>query len=198
MPLSLEDKKPWNERYRAGEHSSPEPDPFLAKLDDYAGLLPAGRRALDVACGAGRNAVCLARHSWSVTGCDLSIEGLGRAGLLARENGVALDLLCVDLESFSPPPESFDLIICFFYLQRDLFPVLGSALRPGGFLVYQTYTVDQLQFPGGPRHPEHLLRHQELLRAFPGLRVLYYEETVLGRGVARLMARKPEQRRENG
>jgi tellurite methyltransferase len=191
--LSLDDKKQWNERYRAGNHSSPEPDPFLAKLDDYAGLLPSSRRALDVACGSGRNAVWLARHGWSVTGCDLSIEALGRAGLLARENGVALDLLCVDLESFSPPLKSFDLIICFFYLQRDLFSVLGSALRPGGFLVYKTYTVDQLQFPVRPRHPQHLLQHQELLRTFPDLRVLHYEETVLGRGVAQLMARKPKQ-----
>ena len=132
--------------------------------------LPAARWTWPVArdemrCG-------LARHGWSVTGCDLSIEGLGRAGLLARENGVALDLLCVDLESFFPPLKSFDLIICFFYLQRDLFSVLESALRPGGFLVYKTYTVDQLQFPVGPRHPQHLLQHQELLRAFPYLRVL--------------------------
>jgi hypothetical protein len=65
-----------------------------------------------------------------------------------------------------------------------------SALRPGGWVVYETYTLEQLQFSSGPRDPGHLLRPGELLAAFRGLRVVFYREAMEGRAVASLVARK--------
>jgi tellurite methyltransferase len=64
------------------------------------------------------------------------------------------------------------------------------ALKPGGILIYKTYTAEQLRFRGGPRHPLHLLKHNELLRAFSGLRVLHYRETVREKGVAEFVGWK--------
>jgi len=189
--MSEQDRVAWDERFRAGDHADTEADPFLAELEEYAALIPATRRALDVACGAGRNAVWLAERGWDVTGCDISLEGLRKAQALAREHGVRLRLFCQDLETIVLPPVCFDLIVCFFYLQRDLFAALKGALRPGGLIVYKTYTSDQLQFSGGPRHPLHLLQPQELLDAFRDFRVLCYQEIVKGRGVAQLIAQKP-------
>ena len=188
--MSQQERVAWDERFRGGDHAETEADPFLAELENYATLFPATRRALDVACGAGRNAVWLAERGWDVTGCDISLEGLRKAQTLAREHGVGLRLFCQDLETISLPPARFDLIVCFFYLQRDLFGALKAALRPGGLIVYKTYTRDQLQFSGGPRHPLHLLQAQELLDAFRDFRVLCYQEIVKERGVAQLIGQK--------
>ena len=101
-----------------------------------------------------------------------------------------LALYCQDLETASFPANYFDLIICFFYLQRELFPEIKASLRPQGLVLYRTYTVDQLPFRGRPRHPLHLLQPQELLEAFRDFRVLHYQEVLRDRGVAQLIAQK--------
>jgi len=76
------------------------------------------------------------------------------------------------------------------YLQRNLFPALIQALKPGGFLIYQTYIADQQNLPGGPRDPTYLLKPNELLEAFAGLQVLHYRESSSTRATAELVARK--------
>lgn len=86
--------------------------------------------------------------------------------------------------------EQYDLILVFFYLQRSLFPALFSALRPGGFLIYKTYTTESCRLGRGPTHPLHLLQPNELLRAFQSLRILHYHETIREKGTAELVAQK--------
>jgi len=86
--------------------------------------------------------------------------------------------------------EQYDLILVFFYLQRSLFPALFSALRPGGFLIYKTYTTESRRLGRGPTHPLHLLQPNELLCAFQSLRILHYHETVSEKGIAELVAQK--------
>jgi tellurite methyltransferase len=197
------DAQRWNERYVAG--GSPmegEPASFLAECVD---LLPPGR-ALDVAAGAGRNAVFLAAQGWHVTAVDISGTALEKARLelnakpganeratlprVARHAGPGIALCEADLDSLHLPPEEFELIVCFRFLNRALFPFLESALRSGGMLVYETYTRDQLAYGQGPQDPAHLLEHGELAHAFPGLRALFYREYNAGRGVAALLAQK--------
>jgi tellurite methyltransferase len=194
--MSQEVRRSWDERFRAGDRIGTEPDPFLAVLDEYRSLLPESGQVLDVACGAGRNAVWLAQKPWSVTGCDISMEGLRKARGLASERGVTIDLVCADLENAPPFRVQslglFDLILCFFYLERSLFPFLKAALRPGGLIVYKTYTVDQKRIGDRPMNKTHLLEPQELLHAFQDFRVLYYQELVSGRRVAQMIAQKKE------
>jgi SAM-dependent methyltransferase len=192
--MSHEDRRSWDVRFRTSDHTGREPDPFLATLDEYRSLLPASGRALDVACGAGRNAVWLAQRNWSVTGCDISLEGLRKARGLASERGVRLNLVCADLECAPPfrmqSSGLFDVILCFFYLERTLFPFFKSALKPGGLLVYKTYTVDQKPVSDRPMRSAFLLKPQELLQAFQDFRMLRYQELVDGRGVAQMIAQK--------
>jgi len=193
--MSHKERVAWDERFRAGDHAGADADPFLKQIQEYADLFPprrraGGPRALDLACGAGRNAVYLAGQGWDVTACDISLEGLRKAQELARQRGVRLKLFCQDLKTVALPAGYFDLIICFFFLQRELFPQIKAALRPHGLLVYKTYTADQLPFRGRPRHPLHLLQPQELLEAFRGFRVLCYQEIMKDRGVAQLIAQK--------
>jgi len=201
MPQNAQE---WDHRYRQpGYWAGTEPAEFLR---DVLPLLPHGT-TLDLACGEGRNAVFLAARGWCVLAVDRSRPALEKAEVLAREAGVPalwgapgrlaarsahpLTLLETDLESSALPARQFDVVLCFNYLQRSLLSALPRLLRPHGLLVYETYTLAQLQFAKGPRNPEFLLRPDELRVAFPTLEILFYREIVAGKGIASLLARKP-------
>src|SRR5712692_8432386 len=140
----------WDARFRAGDHSEASPDPFLLSAEQFLELIPKGGSALDLACGAGRHAVWLAERGCRVTAVDFSAEALAKTERLAHERGVSVQCLQLDLESpdIDLGAEACDLICGFFFLHRPLFPALCCALRPGGLMIYKTYTVDQLRYPG--------------------------------------------------
>jgi SAM-dependent methyltransferase len=166
----------WDAKWRAaGDRAARAgPSEALTALDS---LLPRSGRALDVACGAGRNALHLAARGLAVTGVDVSPEGLAIARREAERRALVLDLVEADLRTWRPPAASFDLVVVIDFLDRALFLALEAALRPGGLLVYETATRAQLAFPEAhPRRPEFLLEDNELLRAFPRLTVLRYDE----------------------
>ena len=158
----------------AGHRHPDAPSPFLV---ENAALLAPGP-VLDVAMGAGRNALYLASLGFPVTGVDNDDAALGAARELARAHGLEIAIRNGDLEGGCVLPlEAYQTVICFNYLHRPLFPALRAALRPGGVIVYETYTVDQSQF-GPPHRPEHLLRHNELLEVFRDYRCLRYHEGI--------------------
>ena len=124
---------------------------------------------------------------------DISEIGVKQAEENAKQTGTASSIATEvrDLNSVQDiGREQYDLVVVFFFLQRELFPALAAAIKPGGFLIYKTYTTEQKNFAGGPSHPMFLLQPNELLRAFPSLRVLRYHETISQKGVAELVARK--------
>jgi len=178
----------WEARYRQpGYWCGEEPVDFLR---DHLAELPRGA-ALDLAMGEGRNAVFLAQHGFAVTGIEKSPTAIAKAQERASKEGVQLTVIEADLESYALPVEPFDVVLCFYYLQRSLFGPMVGALKPGGALVVQTYTVEQLQFSRGPRSREHLLEPNELFLAFRRLRVAYYREVIREeRAVASLLAYK--------
>ena len=197
--MSKSEREAWNRRYGEGSHHSTKPDPFLLQaFKDYIGPeFPHGGAALDVAGGVGRHAIWLARRNWKVTLIDISEVGLEKArrnagDVAGRISFVAADLQELSRRSLAGPfrRSAYDLVLVFFYLERGLFPLVLGSLKPGGFLVYKTYTLEQRKFPGGPSHPLHLLKPNELLEAFSSLRVLHYRETVRERGIGELLARK--------
>jgi tellurite methyltransferase len=151
--------------------------------------------ALDLACGAGRDAVFLAQHNFEVEGWDHAPEALERARGLADRHGVTVRTEIRDLEQpdLPPPARLFDLIVCFRFLHRPLFPWMERALTPGGWLAYETFRVGQERF-GKPIRAQFLLARNELARAFPMLETIHYEEREPEAGpvTARLLARKPD------
>ena len=189
-----DERESWNRRYRQGSHADFEPDPFLLSTYDrfIDPLFPKGGAALDIAGGLGRHAIWLAELRWKVTVVDISEVAFKKAKDKADERDVKIDFLVRDLRQFDPGREKYDMVLVFFYLQRDLFPQLVNALKPGGLLVYKTYTEEHKQPAKGPKHPEYYLQPNELLHSFLRLHVLGYRETIVEPGVAELVAQKPK------
>jgi SAM-dependent methyltransferase len=194
----------WDAKHSlAAREAAEAPAGILAELWP---LLPTGA-ALDLACGRGRNAIFLAEHGRPVTAVDWSPAALDllekRAQTLnlpvrriqriekAKQARAGIDLVEADLESAQLEVNGYFLILCVRYLQRSLFPQICRALRPGGMLLFETYTKAQLDFSGGPRNPAHLLDKGELRRAFPELQTVFYRELRAEQGIASLAARKP-------
>ncbi|MEN8161207.1 MAG: class I SAM-dependent methyltransferase, partial [Myxococcota bacterium] len=155
-------------------------------------------RVLDLACGSGRNALPLARDGSRVIGLDRSRERLGALAETARAERLPLLAVCADLEAGGALPlatASAGAVLVFRYLHRPLGPELERVLRPGGLLVYETFTIHHREVAEHPRNPAFLLEPGELPALFPGLEVLRYEEAQVRaptpRAVARLVARKP-------
>lgn len=167
-------RRHWDARYQ----DAYQPRPPSALLQRWLARLPAGR-ALDVACGAGRNTLLLAAHGWRVVGVDISPMGLHLARRAAAQRNLQVDLVASDLGNWPWPRAYFDLVCVFRFLDRALCPTFVSALRPGGVLVYETFTVAQQRFAGGPRSAELLLQPGELPTLFPALVQLEYSEGVV-------------------
>ncbi len=200
--MSDETTRSWDERYRSREGEESGQPPVWAKLEpseflvEHAGLLPKGGRGLDVAMGTGRNTVYLASLGFKVTGVDISPVACERALEAAGVAGVRIEALCADVETWDVPEAAFGVVINFNYLHRELCPRLAAALRPGGVLVFQTFTAPQREFGWGPSKDEFLLQAGELRELFPGLEVLVYregvEESEWGKkAAAGLVARRP-------
>jgi SAM-dependent methyltransferase len=136
----------------------------------------------------------LVERGWRVTLLDISDVALAQAQAEAECRGLAIEVLNQDAGQAELGAKKFDLIMVFFFLDRALFPAITEALKPGGLLMYKTYTVDHPRLSGGrgPTHPMHLLKRNELVRAFSDLDMLFYREIVIGRGVAELVAQKPK------
>ena len=182
----------WDRRHTQDSHNSRTPDPFFVSAYEQfvAPNVKYVGRALDIAGGIGRHAVYLAERGWLVTLMDISDVALKQARRHAEERDVHILAEQIDLTEAQLPASAFDLVLVFFYLERSLLPQIADALRPGGILIYKTYTREQLKMGGGPTHPMHLLEPNELQGAFSQLRILHYVETIEDKAVAELVARK--------
>lgn len=186
----------WDERYSRGEHATQEPNPLLVRV---AETLSPGR-ALDIACGAGRHALFLARHNWQVTAVDASRVGIEITLERARELGVEIDARVADLErgEFEIEKGAYDLISVFYYLQRGLWPELRAGLRPGGTLVAAIHLQDE-DAANSTGNPDFLLQAGELRAEFGDWEIMHYHETRWTdedagqhhRRTAEIVARKP-------
>jgi len=176
------DSAKWDERFRAGSHADAAPDELLVRSQEYWPLeAPQSgepRRALDVACGAGRHTLYLAKHGFQVKAIDFSAVGLELVAGAAKEQGLDIETELKDLEAPGADlgEDLYDLVAAFSFLHRPLFPALSRCLAPGGLLVYKTYLEAACGTTSGPRNPAFRLKGLELAKAFPELTLLLYEE----------------------
>ena len=178
--MSLDDRIRWERQY--GQSGAPEkPSAFLKEILDGGHWDITRGQALDIASGAGRNALFLAEKGFDVTAVDIAQPGLDQGARRAAERSLSISWQQTDLENVGLPPGPYHLIVNINYLQRSLVPHIKSALAPGGYIVFETYLIDQ-QTIGHPKNPDYLLAHNELLNYFRDLRVLYYREGKLTDG----------------
>ena len=166
----------WDERFRSGAYPvDGEPSPVLRA---YAGD-GTGGRALDVACGPGRNAVFLAERGYEVDALDQSEVGLRLARERAEARGVAdrLNLLRADATAFDYPTDRYDVVTVSFFRTLDRLNDLKAALVPDGLLFYQHHLRSTRPAAAGPSSDRYRFRSNELLHACLDLTVLYYEES---------------------
>ena len=181
------DLRGWDDRYRSEDLEAPP----AALLVDTAQRLRAGK-ALDLACGTGRNAIWLAEHGWSVTAVDgapAAIEILSRR---ASERELWVDARVADLErgEFRIEPSTWDLIAICYYLQRDLFEPAKQGLAPNGVFIAIAHVAEPGEEPTYKR-----LRQGELESYFQGWEILHrYEgkprDAAHQRSVAEIVARR--------
>lgn len=152
------DADAWNERYATADYVWREgPNVFV---EEEVAPLPPGR-ALDLACGEGRNAVWLAQRGWTVTAVDFAAVGLDKGEQLAEARGVAVEWVCEDATTWAPADGDggFDLVLVV-YLQlpasgrRDALGAAARSLAPGGTLLVVAHDSANLAGGvGGPQDP---------------------------------------------
>jgi SAM-dependent methyltransferase len=172
--MALDDRERWD-RQHAGRRNLQQPATFLKEIfEGDRWPIPRGR-ALDLATGQGRNAIFLAEQGFEVLGIDSSPVALEEARRCAKDKFLEVAWQQADLELVELPPSHYNLVLNFNYLQRSLVPQIKKTLKPGGWVIFETYLIDQRSI-GEPKNPDFLLRRNELLDFFRDLRVLYYRE----------------------
>ena len=186
----------WEERYRAERRSAGDteatPTPLLVETARH--LAPG--KALDLACGTGRNALWLAEHGWCVTAVDGALAAIEILRSRAAERGITVDTRIADLEKgeYQIERSAWDLIVICYYLQRDLFQPAKEGLVPSGILLAIVHITEP-----GEEPTEHRLRPGELMKYFQGWEILHRHEgqpndAAHRRPVAEIVARRPIER----
>ena len=194
--MSQAERDKWDARYRAGAYADrAHPTALLA---DWLDRSPRGR-ALDIACGAGRNALFLAAAGYAVDAVDISPAGLDRGRRTAAERRIDVTWHCIDLEERPDalPSGPYDLVVWVRYVNAALWPAVLSRLAPGGHLLVEQHLVANAEVVG-PTSAAFRLAPGELARAAAELLTLYGHEGLVvdpdGRtaALAQLIARRPQ------
>jgi SAM-dependent methyltransferase len=187
------DIRGWDQRYRSKERPSEDfdaaPTPLL--IETAQQLKPG--KALDLACGTGRNSLWLAKRGWSLTAVDASSAAIETLGARASQFGLNVDAQQADLEGgeYTIEPSAWDLIAICYYLQRDLFEPAKRGIVPGGVLLAIVHITERGEEPTHTRASP-----GELRTYFDSWEILHYYEgkpndTAHRRSVAEIAARRP-------
>ncbi len=190
--MSAADRRKWDSKYAVAETAPCEPSAVLLGLAEY---LPTEGRALDVAGGAGRNAMWLAQRGLAVAIADVSAVGLALARQRAAAAHVTIETIEIDLELCPLPRGPYDVILSTCFLWRPLFTQFPASVASGRVLAVIQPTKKNLQRNDKPPL-DYLLDEGELPRLAVGLEIIHFREGWMadGRHDAVLIARKPQPR----
>ncbi len=168
------DRAGWDRRYAGGELVwTADANRFL--VEEVDGLAPG--RALDLACGEGRNAVWLAERGWQATGVDFSQVGLDKAARLAASRSVEVTWERADLLAYEPPAGAFELVVVLYLHlpDRDMRAILGraaGAVAPGGTVLVVGHDPTNIEHGhGGPQDPAILMAPDAIAAALGELQI---------------------------
>lgn len=191
--MSKTDREKWDQRYSEDSYRKNNP---VSLVSDWLPKVPLGK-ALDVACGAGRNAIFLARSGFRVDAIDISVVGLERARQNAAEQGFEINWIEHDLDRAFDFDQDYDLILVMWFVNLEMVRRLCDCLRPGGFLICEEHLITD-EAVIGPANDDYRVAPGALRNAVDGLDLLLYEESIEigledGERVAsaRVVAKKP-------
>ncbi len=188
----------WDNRYKQGLPSLEKPDPFFESMyeQDIQRLFPMKGSSLDLAAGIGRHSHYLAEQHWHVVAVDISPVAIERLLERSAVLGVMVDVVLSDAARYDFQPESFDLIVLYYHFDRELFPKVYRALKPGGLFVCKLAVDWSLE---GMRSSEQMhavnqigpLQKDEFLSLVAPYQVISHaERPVRQRGVVEYLGRK--------
>lgn len=162
----MDDKTRWNNKHQ----NVPMPMNPSAIVIEYVHPT-VNTRALDIACGVGRNTHYLAELGYEIDAVDISDYALSQI-----ENSKMIHTIETDLTQYSIAPNSYDLILNINYLERKLFPSIVTGLKYGGILIFETFITAHEQGYHNPSNPDFLLKSNELPTQFSDLTIQFYAE----------------------
>ena len=169
--MALKDKTKWDKKYKD--------TPQLLEDREASGklkeILPKveGKRALEIACGSGRNSIYLSNNGFEIDALDISDIAIKS---IKEKNIKNINAKQIDLEGFTPEENSYDLIVQTNYLDREIIPNLSKALRKNGILLIETY-MEHEENEKLPSNPLFLLKQDELKSFFDdSFEIVDYDE----------------------
>ena len=162
----MDDKTRWNEKHK-NVPMPMNPSALVIQHVEHS----VGKRALDIACGIGRNTHYLAKLGYEIDAVDISDYALSQI-----EHSKMIHTVETDLTKYSITPNSYDLILNINYLERKLFPSMSAGLKDGGILIFETFITAHEEGYSNPSNPDFLLQSNELPTVFSDLTILFYEE----------------------
>jgi len=169
--MAVDDKIKWDKKYKEHSELLAKREPSLAVVKHYKEC--SGNRALDLACGAGRNSLFLEEKGFYVDAVDISTLALEYLQERAKYNRI--NPIVADLDEFDLGEEKYDFIVKCNFLDRDLIGRAKKALKIGGLMVVETYIEDK-ENEKKNSNPDFLLKQDELLNIFKsGFEILEYK-----------------------
>lgn len=153
--MAQADKTRWNEKYLDNKI----PNEPISLVEEYAHFSK-GKQALDLACGMGRHSKYLAKKGFHVDALDISSVAISQL-----EDIVNIHPKEVDFDTYTLKENSYDLIVCTYYLERKLFPQITAALKPSGIVIFETFLYNE-ENERAPSNPDFILKEGELEAAF--------------------------------
>lgn len=165
-------KNKWDKYYDSNIKGPPSPSEVLY-FNQH--LLPVKGNALDLACGYGSNAICLAMNGLKVSAWDISKIALEKLSLRSKEFDFIINCEIRDVLQQPPEPDTFDIIVVSKFLDRKLIKHIRHAIKPNGLIFYQTFIKDRI-IKSGPENPNYQLNENELLDFFEDWKLIFYKE----------------------
>lgn len=191
--MNNQTKNKWNKHYNTCSNECPAAAEVLSQNQH---LLPKQGTALDLACGRGANAICLAENRLRTTAWDISSSALEQLSLHAKERKLDINTEVRDVSEQPPEINTFDVIVVSRFLDRNVMSHIKNSIKQNGLVFYQTFTKSKVN-DSGPNNPDYLLNNNELLKMFNDWNIIVYrEEGIVGnidkgfRNQAMLIAQK--------
>lgn len=181
--MSEQDRIKWNQRYAGNTYRKGNP---VSLLEDWLPRLPAGK-ALDVACGAGRNAIRLAQAGFEVDAIDISAEGLELGRQKAASLGLEISWIEHDLDLPYPFDTDYQVILILWYVDLELVARLAGCLAPGGYLLCEEHLQTDAEVVG-PGNRNFRVAPGALRGAVADLEVLLDRESIRENEMGEAMA----------